>query len=425
MPVPLTLGEALERAGHLDRADPLGRYRDLFVAPEAQDAAAAAARPADSIVAYLDGNSLGRPLLSTADTLSAFVRDAWGSRLIRGWDEGWLQLPTVIGDELAAAALGAAPGQTMIGDSTTVLLYKAIRAAVDARPGRTEIVVDSDNFPTDRYIVEGIAAERGLTVRWIETSPRLGLTAELLAEAVGERTAVVVASQVAYRSGYLADVEALTRITHDAGALIVWDLCHSAGSVPILLDEWQVDIAVGCTYKYLNGGPGSPAFLYVRHELQPQLRQPIWGWLGHAEPFAMGPGYDSAPGIRSFQSGTPPVIGMLAMRDMIALIGTAGIPAVRAKSVALTELTIELADAWLTPFGVEVASPRQSDGRGSHVTLDHPRFREVVAALWQTGVVPDFRAPEGLRVGLSPLSTSFTETVLGLAAIREALEPAA
>ncbi|RFA11451.1 kynureninase [Subtercola boreus] len=427
MPVPLTLGDALERAGELDRADPLGRYRELFVAPGAQhdqDAEAVAARPADAIVAYLDGNSLGRPLLSTADTLSAFVRDAWGSRLIRGWDEGWLQLPTVIGDELGAAALGAAPGQTMIGDSTTVLLYKAIRAAADARPGRTEIVVDSDNFPTDRYVVEGIASERGLTVRWVETSPRLGLTAELLAEAVGERTAVVVASQVAYRSGYLADVGELTRITHDAGALIVWDLCHSAGSVPVLLDEWQVDIAVGCTYKYVNGGPGSPAFLYVRHELQPQLRQPIWGWLGHAEPFAMGPGYDSAPGIRSFQSGTPPVIGMLAMRDMIALIGTAGIPAVRAKSVALTELTIELADAWLAPLGVEVASPRQSDQRGSHVTLDHPRFREVVAALWQTGVVPDFRAPEGLRVGLSPLSTSFTETVLGLAAIRELLDPA-
>ncbi|RFA09703.1 kynureninase [Subtercola boreus] len=434
MPAPLTLGEALTRADALDRADTLGGYRDLFVAPGVPESAHAAAPGVtesadaaasdDAVVAYLDGNSLGRPLLSTADTLAAFVRDSWGSRLIRGWDEGWMQLPTVIGDELGAAALGAAPGQTMIGDSTTVLLYKAVRAAVAARPGRTEIVVDSDNFPTDRYVVEGIAAERGLTVRWVQTSRTLGLTAELLAEAVGERTAVVVASQVAYRSGYLADVETLTRITHDAGALVVWDLCHSAGSVPVLLDEWQVDIAVGCTYKYLNGGPGSPAFVYVRSELQSELRQPIWGWLGHAEPFAMGPGYNSAPGIRSFQSGTPPVIGMLAMRDMIALIGEAGIPAVRAKSIALTELTIELADAWLEPLGVVVASPRQSAERGSHVTLDHPRFREVVAALWQTGVVPDFRAPEGLRVGLSPLTTTYRELVLGLAAIREALDPA-
>ncbi|TIH36911.1 kynureninase [Subtercola vilae] len=403
-----------ERAISLDAADPLAVYRERFVGSLASST--------EPVLAYLDGNSLGRPLKSTAARLAAFVTDSWGDRLIRGWDEEWLQLPTTIGDELARATLGAAPGQTLIGDSTTVLLYKVIRAALDARPGRTEIIVDSDNFPTDRYLVEGIAAERALTVRWVETSRRSGLTADLLAAALSEQTAVVVASHVAYRSGYLADVPALTRLAHDAGALIVWDLCHSAGSVETRLDDWGVDLAVGCTYKYLNGGPGSPAFAYVRRDLLGELRQPIWGWLGHADPFAMGPGYTPAPGIRSFQSGTPPVIGMLAMRDMIALIGEVGVEAVRAKSVALTSFTIELADEVLAPYGVEVASPRASAERGSHVTLDHPDFREIVAELWRGGVVPDFRAPEGLRVGLSPLSTSFTEVAVGIAAVRDALE---
>ncbi|RFA19972.1 kynureninase [Subtercola boreus] len=407
-----------DRADSLDAADPLAGLRSLFVEPAARTENA----PSDSVVAYLDGNSLGRPLLSTARVLSSFVDDSWGTRLIRGWDEEWMSLPTVIGDELAGAALGAAAGQTLIGDSTTVLLYKAIRAAVAARPGRTEIVVDSDNFPTDRYLVEGIAAECALSVRWVETSRTSGLTEALLAPVLGPQTAVVVASQVAYRSGHLADVASLTRLAHDAGALVVWDLCHSVGSVPILLDDWQVDIAVGCTYKYLNGGPGSPAFLYVRSELQPELQQPIWGWLGHAAPFDMGPGYTPAPGIRSFQSGTPPVIGMLAMRDMIALIAQVGIDRIRAKSVALTEFTIALADDWLEPLGVQVASPRHSAERGSHVTLDHPRFREVVASLWKDGVIPDFRAPEGLRVGLSPLTTSFREVAEGLQAVRSELE---
>ena len=432
MPTPApTVAEAdlFARARELDAADPIAGYRALFVPTEA-DGTDGTDRATDgspdrsaagAVVSYLDGNSLGRPLLSTADTLASFVRDGWGSRLIRGWDEAWMQLPTIIGDELARAALGAAPGQTLIGESTTVLLYKAIRAAVAARPDRTEIVVDSDNFPTDRYLVEGIAAERGLTVRWVETSTDLGLTAELLAPALGPQTAVVVASQVAYRSGYLADVETLTGLAHAAGALVVWDLCHSVGSVPTELDAWHVDIAVGCTYKYLNGGPGSPAFLYVREELQGSLQQPIWGWLGHAEPFDMGPGYTRAPGIRSFQSGTPPIIGMLAMRDMIALIDETGIDTVRAKSVALTDFAIELADEWLAPLAVTVASPRESARRGGHVTLEHPRFREVVEALWRQGVLPDFRAPAGLRVGLSPLTTSFEELAIGLAAVRRAL----
>ena len=427
-----------ERAASLDAADPLAEHRALFVgidqsaAPSqapgvaASGVAAAGVAAADvvapAVVSYLDGNSLGRPLKSVGPRLAAFSHDAWGERLIRGWDEEWMQLPAVIGDELAAAALGAAPGQTLIGDSTTVLLYKMIRAAVAARPGRTEIVVDTDNFPTDRYLVEGIAAERGLDVRWVTTSRDSGLTADLLATVLSERTAVVLVSHVAYRSGFLADLAELTRLSHEAGALIVADLCHSVGSVPLRLDAWGVDIAVGCTYKYLNGGPGSPAFVFVRTDLQPELQQPVQGWLGHAEPFAMGPSYLPAHGMRRFQSGTPPVIGMLAMREMIGLIGHVGIHAVRSKSVALTEFAIEFADEVLAPFGVVVTSPRDAAWRGSHVTLDHPEFERVVAEMWRGGVIPDFRAPFGLRVGLSPLSTSFDEVAVGLTAVRGALK---
>ena len=312
-----------------------------------------------------------------------------------------------------------------IGDSTTVLLYKLMRAAVaaqqDAGPGRTEIVLDRDQFPTDRYVAEGIAAERGLTLRWIEVDTSEGVTAEQLREAVGERTALVVLNHVAYRSAWLADAPELTRISHDAGALVLWDLCHSAGSVPVALDAWDADLAVGCTYKYLNGGPGSPAFGYVNARLQDRLTQPIQGWMGHADPFLMGPGYTPALGMRRFISGTPPILGMVAMQDMLALVEEAGIEAIRAKSVALTSYAVDLADAWLAEHGVTVASPRDPDLRGGHVTLRHDRMREVTAALWERDVIPDYRDPGGLRLGLSPLSTSFDEVERGIAAVAEAL----
>jgi kynureninase len=388
----------------LDDADPLADCRALFV-------------EAPGVVAYLDGNSLGRPLTASVERVEGFLREEWGGRLIRGWDEGWLGLPLDIGDELGRVALGAAPGQVAIGDSTTVLLYKLVRAALDARPGRTEIVIDRDNFPTDRYVVEGIAADRGLTVRWVETDPAAGVTPELVAAEVGPATALALFSSVAYRSGFLADVEAITAVVHDAGALVLWDLCHSAGVVPTELDEWEVDLAVGCGYKYLSGGPGAPAFLYVRGELQGSLRQPIQGWLGSRAPFEMGQGYAPAAGIRGFLSGTPPIVGMLAMRDMIALIDSVGLDAVRAKSVALGEFAIALCDE-LLPSAV-LSSPRDPARRGGHVTVDHPRFAELVPVLWERGVIPDFRRPSGIRLGMSPLSTSFAEVELGIRAIAE------
>lgn len=395
-------------ASDLDARDPLLRYRDLFVG-------------ADTSLVYFDGNSLGRPPRASVDRLATFATEEWGGRLIRGWDERWMMLPFEIGDQIGRAAIGAAAGQTVVGDSTTVLLYKMLRAAYDAQHARdsrrVEIVVDRDNFPTDRYLVEGIARERGGRVRWIDVDRDSGVTTDLLGPVLGASTAVVLLSHVAYRSGHLADAPALTRLAHDAGALIVWDLCHSAGSVPVHADDWQFDIAVGCTYKYLNGGPGSPAFVYVAERHQESLAQPIQGWMGTADVFAMGPEYRPARGMRRFLSGTPPIVGMLAMQDTLDMIETAGIAAVRDKSVALTSFTLDVVDDVLAPLGVRVVSPRDPDARGGHVTLSHPMMREVTARLWRDDVIPDYRDPEGLRIGLSPLSTSFDETLRGLLAV--------
>jgi kynureninase len=385
--------------------DPLAAYRDRFVG-------------AESDLVYFDGNSLGRPLKVTSERLAAFVTDEWGGRLIRGWDERWFDLPLTLGDEIGRVCLGAAPGQVVVGDSTTVLLYKLMRAAVAARPGRTEIVIDRDNFPTDRYVADGVARECGLTLRWVDVDHAAGMTAELLTEAVSERTALVVVSHVAYRSAWIADAPELTRIAHDAGALILWDLCHSGGAVPVSLDAWEADLAVGCTYKYLNGGPGSPAYCYVAERHLGTMTQPIQGWMGATDPFLMGPVYTPTAGIRRFLSGTPAVVGMLAIADMVELIDEVGMAAVREKSVGLTDHAIALADEHLAPLGVAVASPRDPGRRGGHVTLAHPLMRKVVAALWERDVIPDYRDPDGLRVGLSPLSTSYDEVRRGIAAIR-------
>ncbi len=394
------------RADELDAADLLAAHRDRFVG-------------AETPLVYFDGNSLGRPLKVTGPRLAEFVESEWGGRLIRGWDERWFELPERIGDDLGSLALGAAAGQTVVGDSTTVLLYKLMRAAVALRPGRTEIVIDRDNFPTDRYVADGVARECGLSLRWIEVDPAGGVTPEHLQQVVGPQTALVVVSHVAYRSAWLADVSTLTRIAHDAGALMLVDLCHSAGAVPVRLDEWDIDLAVGCTYKYLNSGPGAPAFAYVAERLLADITQPIQGWMGATDPFLMGPAYTPAPGIRRMLSGTPPVLGMLPLQDMLELVGEVGIDAVRAKSIALTEYAVELADEILAPVGVAVASPRDPALRGGHVTLTHPAMREVTAALWQQDVIPDYRDPGGLRIGLSPLSTSFAEVERGVEAVRE------
>lgn len=304
-----------------------------------------------------------------------------------------MERPFALGDRLGRL-VGAAAGQAFIGDSTTVLLYKLVRAAVDHQvaqdPERTEIVIDDDNFPTDRFVVEGVAAERGLTVRWIEADPAAGVALEQVREAVGERTALVVLSHVAYRSGFVADVPAITAAVHEAGALVLWDLCHSTGVIPTELDAWGADLAVGCTYKYLNGGPGSPAFGYVAERLQGELAQPIQGWMGAADVFSMERHYRAAPDLRRFLSGTPPVLATVALEAMVELIEHVGIPAIHEKSIALTGFAEAALAEHVLPLEVGgrrpvLASPPAGPHRGSHLTVTHPSFREVNAAAVATG----------------------------------------
>ncbi|WP_323958429.1 aminotransferase class V-fold PLP-dependent enzyme [Arthrobacter sp. JZ12] len=397
-------------ARSLDAEDPLGWCRELF---EGHDD--------PSLPAYLDGNSLGRPLKATAEHLNEFVRAKWGGRLIRAWDEEWLRLPEAVGDQIGRVALGAATGQCVVADSTSVLLYKVIRAALNARPGRSEIVIERANFPTDRFIVEGIARDRGLTVRWVETPHDGGPTPETVGSQVGPATAVVVLSHVAYRSAHVADMETITKLTHDAGALIVWDLSHTVGSVPVHLDACGADFAVGCSYKYLNGGPGAPAWAYVAERHLQGLDQPIQGWLGSSAPFGMGTAYEPAVGVRRLVSGTPPILGMVAMQDMLNLLEQVGMDEVRRKSVQLTSFAIDAVDELMGRAGVVIASPRDADQRGSHITIDHPAFENMLPELWEEGVIPDFRNPHGLRLGLSPLSTSFEETLTGIREIARKL----
>jgi len=399
----------LDLAGALDAADPLHAHLEAFA-------------EAPGVGAYLDGNSLGRPLKDTPEKLAAFVRDDWGTRLIRSWDEQWMALPMELGDRIGSLTLGAAAGQTVVADSTSVLIYKLMRAGATADPSRTELVIEAGNFPTDRFMAEGVAAETGMTVRWIEPDPVLGVQIADVVAAISERTALVSLSHVDYRSGALADMPGITTAVHEVGALMMWDLCHSAGVIPMQLDAWGVDMAVGCTYKYLNGGAGSPAFAYLRREHQGVLRQPIQGWWSAADIFAMGPEYVPAGDIRQLLSGTPPITSMLAMQGMLDLIEQASIEAIREKSLSLTDFAVRAYDEALAPLGVRLLSTRDAALRGSHVTIGHPDFRAVTQRLWADGIIPDFRFPDGIRLGLSPLSTSYVETLTGILAVRDALE---
>ncbi len=376
----------------IDAADPLAQFRDRFVI-------------SGDVVAYLDGNSLGRLPKATAERLATFVQDEWGGRLIRGWSEGWVELPVTVGDELGAAVLGAAAGQTVIADSTSVNIYKLLHAAASVRPDRTELVIDSTSFPTDRYIVESVASSRGLDVRWIEPDLVENVTADVLGSVLSDRTAAVLLGHVDYRSATLLDLPGLTAQVHDAGAVIIWDLCHSAGVVPIDLDDNDVDFAVGCTYKYLNAGPGAPAFLYVAERHLGAATQPIAGWWSAADLFAMADRYDASPTITRMLSGTPPIGGIIAVQEGVRLIADAGIDAIRTKSIALTDYLVERLD----DGGFEIATPRESVRRGSHVTVQHPDARAITYALIERGVIPDYREPDFIRLGLSPLSTSFGE----------------
>jgi kynureninase len=384
------------RAEALDDLDPLAEFRNHFVVP-------------DSDLIYLDGNSLGRLPATAAQRIGAAITNEWGRGLIRSWSE-WVDLPRRVGDAIAAGVLEARPGEVLVGDSTTVNLYKLAAAALDARPGRRVIVTDDDNFPTDLYVFQGLAKARGLELRVVHTDIDAGADLATLAAALDEDVALLSLSHVAYRSGALLDMPAVTAAAHAVGALMLWDLSHSAGSVPVPLESSGADLAVGCTYKYLNGGPGAPAFLYVRTELQSQLQQPIWGWFGQQDQFAMGGEYVPQPNIERFGVGTPPVLGLYGVKEGVRLLAEAGVGRFRGKGVALTSYLVELADAWLTPLGFRLASPRDAAQRGSHVSLYHPQAWQVCQALIERGrVIPDFRTPDRLRLGLAALTTSFTD----------------
>jgi kynureninase len=377
----------------LDEADPLREFRARFAAD-------------DPSLIYLDGNSLGRLPLATRDRLATVVAQ-WGAELVGGWHD-WIDVPAGVGDLLAEHVLGARPGEVIAGDSTTVNLYKLCAAVLETREGA--LVTNRGNFPTDRYVLVGLAARSGRELRLVD-SPEA---------AVAEDAALVVLSHVGYRSGEIADMAALTGATD---ADVVWDLSHSAGAIPIALGETGVELAVGCTYKYLNGGPGAPAYLYVAERRQAELRSPIWGWFGQRDQFAMERDYDPQDGIGRWQAGTPPVLALAAVEEGVKLTAEAGIDAIRAKSISLTELIVRLHDEWLAPLGFELGSPRDSAVRGSHVAIRHPDAWPInVALIERAKVVPDFRGPDAIRLGVAPLYTSHADVYDALDRLRGLVE---
>ncbi|MFH1183648.1 MAG: kynureninase [Chloroflexota bacterium] len=386
-------------AAAMDDADPLAGFRSRFVM-------------LDPDLIYLDGNSLGRPPRGVATRMQQAVETDWGADLIRGWNKGWWEAPRRIG-ELIAPLLGAGTGQVIVSDQTSVNLFKLAAAALALRPGRSRIITDSLNFPSDLYILQGLVRMLGGQHEIVRIGSRdNGITPDLeaLASAIDERTALVTLSHVTYKSGYLYDMRAVSDLAQRAGALMLWDLSHSAGVVPIALDDCGVDLAIGCTYKYLNGGPGAPAFLYVRTALQPEAQSPIWGWWGEAQPFTFGLDYQPAPGVQRFLTGTAPILSVIALEEGLAPLLEAGIERIRQKSVALSQYAIGLSERRLASLGFSLGSPGDPGKRGSHISLrHHDGYRINRALIEEMNVIPDFREPDNLRLGLSPLYVSFQD----------------
>jgi kynureninase len=384
------MSELALKAEKLDAADELAGVRAQFVL-------------GDDVV-YLDGNSLGALPVGVPGRVEDVVRRQWGELRIRSWDEsGWWTAPERIGDRIAPL-VGAAAGQIVVGDSTSVNVFKAVVAAVRmAGPGRDEIVVDATTFPTDGYIAESAARMTGCTVRPVTPAEVPGV--------LGDRTAAVLLNHVDYRTGRLHDLPALTAAVHAAGAVAVWDLCHSAGALPVGLDEHGVDLAVGCTYKYLNGGPGSPAYLYVRSDLQSRFDSPLPGWNSHAEPFGMRPAYEPAPGALRGRVGTPDILSMLALEAALDVWDADGVSvgAVRAKSLALTDFFLECVASYVPSGRVESVTPVAHEERGSQVALRCSDAGDVMKRLIERGVVGDFRHPDVLRFGFTPLYVGFAD----------------
>ena len=403
---------SLDFAEQLDQQDTLARYRDQFVSK-------------DPDLIYLDGNSLGRLPKSVIERMKKAVEEEWGTDLIRGWNKGWWEAPTRIGEKIASL-LGAAEGQVVVGDQTSINLFKLSTAALTLQPKKKRIITDTFNFPSDLYILQGINRLLGNNHEII----RIGasdndITPDIAAleRAINEDTALVTLSHVTFKSGYLYDMAHITDLAHRKGALVLWDLSHSAGAVPIELDTCNVDFAIGCTYKYLNGGPGAPAFLYVNKRIQNEVTSPIWGWWGQKDPFEFDLDYQPAPGVQRFLVGTAPILSMLAMEAALTPLLEAGMDALRAKSVLMTDYASYLTDHLLAPLGFSLGSPRDSARRGSHISIRHKEgYRINRAMIEELNVIPDFRAPDNIRLGFAPLYISFTDIWEGFDRIRKVVE---
>jgi len=399
-------------AQDLDSQDELRNFRDEFIIDDPREI-------------YLDGNSLGRLPKRLLPHLQEVISEQWGQRLIRSWNEGWFDLPSRLGSKVAAL-VGAQPDEVLVTEATSINLFKLALAAVRARPDRKKIVSDEFNFPSDLYILQGIIDLLGCQHRLqlVPSSDGISIDPRSVIAAIDSNTALVCLTHVAFKSAYMYDMAQITRAAHEKGALLIWDLSHSAGAVPLDLNGCQVDLAVGCTYKYLNGGPGAPAFLYVRRDLQEQLSQPLWGWFASADPFSFGLDFEPAAGLLRFQVGTPPVLSMMAIEPAIDLLLQAGVSRLRSKSILQTEYLIYLADQWLAPLGFSLGSPRQPEMRGSHVSLRHPDGYRIVRAMVEAPppavrVIPDFRSPDNLRLGIAPLYTSFLDIQRALQRVRD------
>jgi kynureninase len=384
----------------LDRADPLRPFRDRFVLPEG--------------VIYLDGNSLGALPKATVARLSEVVEAEWGRDVIRSWTKhGWIDLAQRVGDKIGRL-IGAEPGETIVADSTSVNLFKLLGTALKLRPGRRVILSERSNFPTDLYVARGLAELTGTCeLRLVET--------DALGSALGDDVAVVMLTEVDYRTGRRHDMDEITCRAHEVGALMLWDLCHSAGALPVDLGAARADLAVGCGYKYLNGGPGAPAFLYIARCCQEQAVLPLTGWLGHEAPFDFVPDYHPAQGIRRAVTGTPPVLSLAALEIGVDLLLQADLSGLRAKSLALFDLFAALVEQELAPWGFQIVTPRVPEQRGSQIALAHPDGWPIMQALIAAGVIGDFRAPDILRFGLTPLYLGYGEIWEAVAALKRVM----
>ncbi|KOU74587.1 kynureninase [Streptomyces sp. MMG1533] len=405
------MSELSFKARELDAGDELAGLRSLFVLDTVSDHAA------DAAEVYLDGNSLGALPAAVPGRVEDVVRRQWGELRIRSWEEsGWWTAPERIGDRIAPL-VGAAAGQIVVGDSTSVNVFKAlvgsVRLARFSGSARDEIVVDATTFPTDGYMAESAARLTGCTLRPVTPAEVPGV--------LGDRTAAVLLNHVDYRTGRLHDLPGLTAAVHAVGAVAVWDLCHSAGALPVGLDEHGVDLAVGCTYKYLNGGPGSPAYLYVRREVQDRFDSPLPGWNSHAEPFGMRPDYEPAPGALRGRVGTPDILSMLALEAALEVWDGVSIDTVRAKSLALTDFFLECVAEYVPPGRVESLTPPAHEERGSQVALRCADAGEVMKRLVERGVVGDFRRPDVLRFGFTPLYVGFADVERAARVLAETL----